>query len=239
MLHVALGQMEAAEQVARESVAFGEENARGLLFVGEMSLGLVLTYRLGSGEALPLLGKSSSCPGYFAGAPESLHAISLAAAGKDPSAAAAAAAAHLTKTGVSRSYGSMCATVNLAEAWAIAGRAAEAAFLLPFAERVAAEWVTTPAGFPARTAAGIAAAGAGDWARAEEHHRASLAQMDSGEYVSGRVYARVWYADMLLARHQPGDHAAARDLLNEAIVQAEPRGLALYARLARERVAKT
>ena len=238
MLHSALGQMDAAEQIARESVALGEASARGLLFVGECSLGLVLTYRLRSEEAVPMLIRSCNCPGYFAGTPESLLAISLAAAGNDPSPAAAAASAHLTKPGVSRSYGSMCATLNLAEAWAIAGRVTEAAFLLPFAEKVSSEWVSNAVGFPARTAAGIAAAGASDWARSEEHHRAALAQMDASEYVSGRMYARIWYADMLLARSAVDDADTARTLHTEALAQAEAIGNALYVRLGRERLAK-
>jgi tetratricopeptide (TPR) repeat protein len=237
LLHIALGQMEAAERIARETVAFGEATARGLLFVGEISLGLVLTYRLCTDEAVTLLERIRNCPGYFAGTPESVLAISLAAAGNDPSSSAAAAAAHLARPGVSRSYGSMCATLNLAEAWAIAGHVTETAFLLPFAERVSTEWVCNWAGFPACTAAGIAAAGTADWARSEEHHRAGIAVMDSSEYVVSRPIARVWYADMLLTRDQNGDAAKARTLLNEALAQSEAIGLALYARIAREKLA--
>jgi eukaryotic-like serine/threonine-protein kinase len=237
MIHIALGEMDAAERIARATVSLGESNARGLLFVADCGLGLALAYRLRTGEAVPLLERARNTPGYFAGIPESLLAIGLAAAGADPSRAAAAASAHLAKPGVSRSFGVYATTLNLAEAWAVAGRVAEAAYLLPFAEKVAAEWAANAVGFPARTAAGIAAAGAGDWTRSEEHHRAALAQMDASEYVSGRMFARLWYADMLLARGNPADSSRAHTLLTEALALAESAGNALYARLARERLA--
>jgi hypothetical protein len=61
--------------------------------------------------------------------------------------------------------------------------------------------------------------------------------MDSSEYVVSRPIARVWYADMLLTRDQNGDAAKARTLLNEALAQSEAIGLALYARIAREKLA--
>lgn len=236
MLQIALGQMDAAEQTVRECIAVGEASARGLLFLGECGLGLALTYRAHSEEALRLLEQPDKAPGYFAGVRTSLLATALAAAGRDPAQAAAAAATHLVRPGVSRSYGAWLITLNLAEAWAIAGRSAEAAFLLSSTERIASEWVSNAVGFPARTAAGIAAAGACDWARAEEHHRAAAVRADFGESVSSRIFARVWYADMLLARGNPGDAGHAGKLLTEALAQAEASGNALYARLARERL---
>ena len=56
--------------------------------------------------------------------------------------------------------------------------------------------------------------------------------MDASESVTGRVFAWVWYADMLLARNAP---ASARTHPTEALAQAEPINLALYVRLASER----
>jgi tetratricopeptide (TPR) repeat protein len=239
LICMALGELDAAEETAQEAIALGQSFPRGLLFIAEGILGHVLICRLRTDEALPWLERATHYSARFmAGSPESLLAIGIAAAGRDPSSAAAAAAAQLARPGVSRSYGSWGAAINLAEAWAVAGRVSETTFLLPFAEKVSAEWITSPAGFPARTAAGIAAAGACDWARSEEHHRAALAQMDSGEFVSGRIYARVWYADMLLAHGNPADAAIVRTLLTEAHAQAKDIGNALYARLARERLTR-
>jgi tetratricopeptide (TPR) repeat protein/predicted Ser/Thr protein kinase len=238
IVHLALGQMDESEKVGREAVALGEATAGGLRFAGDFTLGLALTHRLRTDEARPLLERACKCPGYFAGVPEAMLALCLAAAGKDPSAATAAAAAHLEKPGMSRSYGSWCATLHLTEAWAIAGRSDQAAGLLPFVETILSEWLTNAAGLPTRTAAGIAAAGAGDWACAEEHHRGALAQAEAGESVSSRIFAQVWYADMLLARGDSSDTVHARALLTEALGQAERAGNALYARLARERLAK-
>jgi tetratricopeptide (TPR) repeat protein len=236
---MALGELDAAEQTAREAIALGQSFPRGLLFLAQGILGHVLIYRLRVDEAVPWLEKANRYTASFmGGSPESLHAIGLAAAGRDPSPAAAAAAANLTKPGVSRSYGSWAAVFQLAEAWAIAGRIDRAAPLLPFAEKILSEWIASPAGFPIRTAAGIAAAGAANWSRAEEHHRAALAQMDASEYVSGRMIARVWYADMLLARTDLSGAELARSFLTEALAQAEACGNALYARLARERLAR-
>jgi eukaryotic-like serine/threonine-protein kinase len=234
----AAGDLDAAESLGRESIAFGQTFPCGLLFIAHSMLGIVLTYRLRTDEALQALEKGTKyAAAYMAGTPESQLALGLAAAGRDPSAAVAAALTHIGKPGVSRSFGAWSATLYLTEALAIAGRTPQAAALLPIAKQIAAEWVANFTGFPVLTAAGIAAAGAGDFARSEQHHRASLARMDASEYVTGRVFARVWYADMLLARNAPGDPASARTLLTEALAQAEAIGLALYARLARERLA--
>ena len=65
----------------------------------------------------------------------------------------------------------------------------EAARLIEPAERVAAEWDSNHYAFPVRSAAGIAAACAGDWTRAEDHHRASIARMDEVPYVTARAIA--------------------------------------------------
>jgi hypothetical protein len=109
--------------------------------------------------------------------------------------------------------------------------------LLAEAEKIVAEWDFSLHGFPVRTAAGIAAACTGDWARAEEHHRAAIARMDAVPYVTAQPIARYWYAHMLGERHRAGDAAAATALLREAITYSEAIGLSLYSRLARQRLA--
>jgi hypothetical protein len=69
------------------------------------------------------------------------------------------------------------------------------------------------------TAVGVAAACAREWTRAEEEHQRAVRQADAA-YGICRPDARIWYADMLLARNDPGDRERARVLLAE--------GLSLY-----------
>ena len=74
---------------------------------------------------------------------------------------------------------------------------------------------------PFRTTAGIAAACAGDWPAAEEHHLTAIHQADTAPYRPAQPIAREWYALMLLDRNGPGDAAKARDLLSEALAMYE------------------
>jgi hypothetical protein len=106
------------------------------------------------------------------------------------------------------------------------------------AEKIAAEWDCNYVGFPVRTAAGIAAACAGNWTRAEEHHRAAIARMEAVPYLTAQPIARYWYADMLAERGGAEDVAAAKAMLKESIAASDRIGLALYARLARQRLAR-
>jgi hypothetical protein len=106
------------------------------------------------------------------------------------------------------------------------------------AEKIAGEWDCNMVGFPVRTAAGIAAACAGDWSRAEAHHRASIARMEAVPYVTAQPIARYWYADMLAERGSPGDSEAAKALLQASITASDAIGLVLYARLAQQRLAQ-
>jgi exonuclease III len=69
---------------------------------------------------------------------------------------------------------------------------------------------------PFRTVAGIAAACAGDWNAAEEHHQIALHQTDTAPYRHLQPVAREWYATMLLERNGPGDRARAQALIGEA-----------------------
>lgn len=50
--------------------------------------------------------------------------------------------------------------------------------------------------------------------------------------------SRYWYADMLVERRQADDLEQARDLLHTVAIQSEKIGLALYARLAREKLSR-
>jgi hypothetical protein len=83
-----------------------------------------------------------------------------------------------------------------------------------------------------------AAACAGDWDRAEEHHRAAIARTDAVPYVTAQCIALYWYADMLAERRGVGDLEAANALLQASIDASETIGLALYAGLAKRKRAR-
>jgi eukaryotic-like serine/threonine-protein kinase len=82
---------------------------------------------------------------------------------------------------------------------------------------------------PFRTAAGIAAACAGDWSAAEQHHLTAIHQTDTAPYRVSQPMAREWYATMLLGRNSPADAAKARVLLSEALAMYESMGMPFHA----------
>src|SRR5262249_47686495 len=67
-----------------------------------------------------------------------------------------------------------------------------------------------------QTAAGIAAAAAGEWTAAERHFEVAWQQAESFPYRLEQVDIRRFRARMLLDRGAPGDQATARWLLGEA-----------------------
>src|SRR5262249_28886881 len=88
-----------------------------------------------------------------------------------------------------------------------------------------------------RTTAGIAAACARNWPRAEEHHRTAIGYADRMALRVCQPIARYWYADMLRARDEAGDREKTRPLLSEALAMFESLGAPLYARQASEALA--
>jgi len=186
------------------------------------------------------VGQSSSrpCNGY-SGFPEGLLALDMAAAELESAQNACTAVMRfLPRPGTSRSIGAWNAVLTLTEALCLSGRREEAGRLQEAAEKIAAEWDCNHVGFPVRTAAGIAAACAGNWSRAEEHHRAAITRMEAVPYVTAQPIARYWYADMLAERGGAEDAETAKAMLKESIAASDRIGLALYARLARQRLAR-
>ena len=240
-MRLANGDLADAEQVARDALAFSESiKGGGLMFVVGITLAGVLHLRDRSAEAVPLLEHAvlGRLP-FFAGYPESLLALSQTVLGSpDADAAIDFAMKWLPGPGRSRGLGGWYAVSLLIEALRHRNRRQEAARLIEDAERAAAEWDSNHYAFPVRSAAAIAAACAGDWARAEAHHQAAIARMDEVPYVTARPIARYWYADMLIERGGAGDAAAAAGLLEEAILSSDTIGLALYARMGRERLSQ-
>jgi tetratricopeptide (TPR) repeat protein len=238
LAYLALGDLERAEHEEREAYEFARGAKLGYASATGASLGVILSYLGRAEEGLALLRQATEfIAGYLSAAMPAFLAIGLAAAGQDSRDAEAACRTLLHPPGVSRSTGIWNGVVALAEVLALQGRSEEAADLLPDAERVATEWDVIYIGYPVRTAAGIAAAAAGDLSRSEEHHRAAIARMDSCGYKLGSAIARIRYADMLRMRRAAGDEAAARELLEAGLRQSEAIGLALYARVAREKLA--
>ena len=237
---LAKGDLERAERAAREALAFGESCQVGYISYAELTLGGILLYRDQTEEALALLSKAATAPpNHLSAIADGLLAWGMTATGMDGAANACTAAMRfLPRPGTSRGNGAWLAVLSLTEALCLSGRREEAGRLQVEAEKIAAEWDVGGHCFPARTAAGIAAACAGDWARSEEHHRAAIARMDAVPYVTAQPIARYWYADMLAERGGRGDVEAAKAMLHESIAASEKIGLALYARLARQRLAQ-
>lgn len=239
-VQVAKGDLEKAERAAREALGLMESCRFGWRFVVEISLGGILLYRDRTEEALSVLTKAAAGPASLCnGFPEGLLALGMTAAQMQGAASACTAVMRfLPRPGTSRGIGAWNAVLSVTEALCLSGRREDAGRLLGQAEKIAAEWDCNHAGFPVRTAAGIAAACAGNWTRAEEYHRAAIARMKAVPYVTAQPIARYWYADMLAERRAAGDMEAAKALLHTSIAGSDDIGLALYARLARQRLAR-
>jgi hypothetical protein len=240
LMYLAKGDLESAERAAREALAFGASCHFGWLFMAETSLGGILLYRSQTEEALSLLTKAASGPTtHFSGFPQGLLALGMSVAERDGAANACSAAMRfLPRPGTSRGTGAWHAVLALTEAFWLSGRREEAGRLQLEAEKIAVEWDCNMVGFPVLTAAGIAAACTGNWTSAEKHHRASIARMEAVPYVTAQPIARYWYADMLVERGVAGDIEAAKALLQESMAASDAIGLALYARLARQRLTR-
>ena len=129
-------------------------------------------------------------------------------------------------------------TLNLTiEALAAAGRFEEAGALHPVAEdMIERGFAMMKAATLPRTTAGIAAACAHEWSRAESHHQTAIHQADTWPHRVCQPIARYWYAEMLRARGAPGDDARALDLLVDALGAFEALGMPLYAQQAKQKL---
>ena len=173
---------------------------------------------------------------HWAGYPQALFAITLAQAGDARSGEALDdALRYLPRPGHPAPGGRWLSVGLVIEALAFAGRIADAAALHPVSERMIEYgyvllWCDQPV---ARTPAGIAAACARNWPRAEEHHQLAIQQADTLPHRISQPIARYWYAEMLRMRGEPGDEARAREMLAEALPMFESLGMPLYATQAR------
>jgi tetratricopeptide (TPR) repeat protein len=179
-------------------------------------------------------------PNHWAGYPRAALALALVQGG-DAGAADALADAlrYALRAGEKAPYGRWPTLNLLIEALATAGRLEDAAALAPATEDMLAlgfRVMWAGAALP-RTAAGIAAACAREWDRAERHHQAAIEQADTMSLRVCQPIARYWYASMLLARAGPGDPSRSLTLFSEAQSMFLSLGIPLYARRAGEQVA--
>jgi hypothetical protein len=109
------------------------------------------------------------------------------------------------------------------------GQKEEVAALRPLTEELVTMGVwASPSIFPLRTAAGVAAACAGDWSAAEAHHLTAIQHTDTAPYRVSQPMAREWYATMLRDRRAPGDIVKALGLLREAQAMYESMGMPFH-----------
>ena len=239
-LHMAMGNLEEAERAASAAFDYGQSISAGWLFVSHVTRGSIAHYRGNPDEACVLFRRGLEIERRsFLSGPLAGGLFRTLAAKGDPGAAAALANAlpHLPVPGRPFSIGACGCLAFVIEGLALLGRLEEAGALEPHAEHVVANGpfcVYSQHLF--RTSAGIAAACARNWTRAEEHHQTAIHQADTAPYRVAQPIARSWYAEMLLARDLPGDRERARGLLNEALNLYESIGMPWHARRAAARL---
>lgn len=84
----------------------------------------------------------------------------------------------------------------------------------------------------AQRAAGMAAAAAGLWDKAQEHFETARRQSDEFPNRLERPQVLHWYGKMLLDRADPDDHERARTMLVDALDDYHQFGMPLHAGLA-------
>jgi tetratricopeptide (TPR) repeat protein len=235
------GAFEESEQRSRDCMAFGEDLQTALRYTGRLYLGLSYALRGQSDEGIAHLraATDNEVTSFASGAAPTLLAWVLAQEG-DPCRALDVLSTYpprLPDTRAIPPLGAWNALGNLIPTLALAAPHEHVAPLHPWAEQLVTMNVCTY-GSPVlfSTSAGIAAAHANQWTRAEAHHQRAIQQADDG-YRICQPDARVWYADMLLARGEDDDRDRARALLAEALALYESIGMPDFARRTSARLA--
>lgn len=142
------------------------------------------------------------------------------------------------RPGESAPYGRWPSLNSLIKALATASKTEEAAALSPVAEemlRLGFGIMWAGAALP-MTTAGIAAACARDWARAEQHQDA-IQQAGAMSLRVCQSIALYWYAEMLRSRGNSGDNAQAISQLRQSLSMFESLRASIYIRQANEALA--
>lgn len=239
-LYWAQGKLELAEKTARETLALGQSFQCVYSFVDEMILGN-LSFMRGRLEESREWFRRATDPqrpaSAWQGNAEACAAWAMAVNGEPAALAALRAALHfLAGPGHQQAIGPLFGLVRVVEGLAILGQNDESAALQPAIEKLLAIGPVY-AHDMTRTAAGVVAACGRDWPRSEAHYQVALQQAGALGYRVPQASARAWYAEMLLARNDPGDAGRARGLLAEALALYESIGMPLFARRASDRLA--
>jgi tetratricopeptide (TPR) repeat protein len=240
-MHMACGNLHEAELAARDSFEYGCSFSGSWNFISTAVLGSIAHYRGQFDEAVRWFrgGLETEPQSYMQGLLPGGLFWTLAGC-RDPEADTAFAKArlHLPVPGRQLSVGACACLAFAMEGLALLGRYEQAAALQPHAEHVVAKGPLCVYSLHLfRTSAGMAAGFTRNWSRAEEHHRAAMYQADTAPYRVAQPTTRAWYAEMLLARDEPGDRQRARVLLSEALSLHQSMGMSWHARKVAERVA--
>ena len=235
---IARGDLRQADPEAEEAWNLGEGLQSPIAAVADPLRGVIAFLRGNLGEAERWFCSRADPPMHLFGWKASSLFALWAEAGDDRAVNAWRQRRwSLPVAGQSNSAGAWIALERSVVGLASMGWKEEAATLQPLTEELlqTGVWVNNSR-FPLRTAAGIAAACACDWAAAEKHHLTAIHQMDTAPYGICQPMAREWYAQMLLDRQAAGDLAKARDLLTEALPMYESYEMPFHSNRARGRL---
>ena len=233
---VMLGDLPQVEALGPQIVDIGERGSLPWRFVGHLYLGLAAHWRGNTEQAEAELRKAVELepPGAFAGVSAAVLAGHLAHHGRADEVIELLESARsgLPSLEVASGIGSWNGMLGFVEALYLCGLYEEAAALAPLIERaleVLGRSYITPDGRLVETRAGIAAAAARRWEEAERYFaiaREVAAQMFNRLELAdlNRLHAR-----MLLDRGDPGDHARAAEMLQEALSAYRTFGMPAYA----------
>jgi tetratricopeptide (TPR) repeat protein len=237
----ALGDLASSEREAREAYEFGKTHGIAWSFSSWVALAEFAFNRgdLAAAEQFCSDPSGIEPKTYIAGMIDSTRFSLFARSGDERATEAWARRSwKLPVAGQLNSSGSWIALINSVVGLASMERKEDVALMWPLTEELllTGAWMMRISSL-CRTVAGIAAACAGDWAAAEEHHRTAIYQADTAPYMHLQPVAREWYAAMLLDRKGAGDLDKGRALLEEAIKMYEAMGMTYPAKLAREKLA--
>ena len=231
LLAAARGDLRQAEREVEDAWNFGETHQLTFVFPTDTLRAGIAYLRGNLREAERFFSYRKHPLTYLSGSPESsLFALWAESRDRRASDAWTQRRWKLPRAGQLNSVGAWTALERSVVGLAWMGRKEEVATLRPLTEELVGTgvWVSR-AMVPFQTAAGIAAACAGDWSAAEEHHLTAIHQADTVPYRPAQHMAREWYALMLLDRNGPGDAARARDLLTEALAMYESMEMPFHA----------
>ncbi len=235
--HLVEGDLEAARRAAESSRQFAAAIGTPWMFIDENLLGII-EHRSGRPrEAIRHLTAAVAAePQTFWSGISRANLFLVMASDGDSSAVKllAEVMAGVPVPGQAATAGSWLRLGPLVRGLSLLGRGPDAAALHPALEALVGMGFVLHYTLT-RTDAGIAAAAGGDWVRAEEHHQLAMAQADALGLPVSRADSREWYAEMLLARNQPGDVAQARAMHSEAAALYEELKMPTFAARTRAR----